>query len=291
MLERTGLFAESWNVAWREADTGAILTDKAAEFRVIKNNIRYWAADPFPFKYNGELYIFAELYDYVDCRGGIGYCKWNGKSFGKWKKVISESYHLSYPFIFEKDNEVFIMPESGADGSVYLYRAVEFPDKWAKDKVLREGVVYGDTTPFEYKGHGYALSYDVKNRDEYNLVLLDLADESFDKALNGLSDPELRRPAGKTFCFDNKHIRPAQCCENSYGEGLAFYEFELSNGNYSEIMLQRINPQELIYSDKILLDGMHTYNSTEGIEVIDIKTRRFNIINFIFRIIGKIRKK
>lgn len=48
---------------------------------------------------------------------------------------------------------------------------------------------------------------------------------------------------------------------------------------------------QLNFSKKIYLDGMHTYNASEEYEVIDIKTRRFNILNFMFRLLGKVRRK
>lgn len=72
------------------------------------------------------------------------------------------------------------MPESGADHSLYLYRAVQFPDEWEKLNLIRENVVYGDTTPFKWKNHNYALSYDVGNAEEYHLVLLDLEEPAND---------------------------------------------------------------------------------------------------------------
>lgn len=103
MLERTPLFAESWNIAWRNRPVASLLEDRGTPFIILKNSFRYWAADPFIFNYNGELYIFAELYDYITRKGVIGYCKWNGVRFGRWKKVIEEDYHLSYPYIFERD--------------------------------------------------------------------------------------------------------------------------------------------------------------------------------------------
>ena len=49
MLEKSKLFAESWNVAWRKKAPGEILDDLNTEFKVIKNGFRYWAADPFVF--------------------------------------------------------------------------------------------------------------------------------------------------------------------------------------------------------------------------------------------------
>jgi hypothetical protein len=55
----------------------------------------------------------------------------------------------------------------------------------------------------------------------------------------------------------------------------------------TETELREIRPEELKYDRKIFLDGMHTYNANARYEVIDIKTRRFNILNFIMRIAGK----
>lgn len=51
MFERTALFAESWNVAWRKKNRESILTDKITPFAIIKNSFRYWAADPFLFEH------------------------------------------------------------------------------------------------------------------------------------------------------------------------------------------------------------------------------------------------
>ena len=39
------------------------------------------------------------------------------------------------------------------------------------------------------------------------------------------------------------------------------------------------------------MDGMHTYNASENYEVVDIKTRRFNILNFVFRLLNKVKQR
>lgn len=267
---------------------GTLLENQTDSFHVIKNNYRYWAADPFVFSYQDDTYIFAELYDYVEARGGLGYCKWLGNGFSSWKKVISEPYHLSYPYIYEKNNQIFILPESGASGLLYCYKAINFPDCWEKVQILRRDVMLGDTTPFSWNGHDYALSYDVHDPDEYQLCLLDLENAENDVHLRFLDYPELRRPAGKPFLHNECWIRPAQNCTNHYGEGLVFYSFSMSEGQYEETLEKKLYPDELKYSYKILLDGMHTYNFNDEFEVIDIKTRRFNLLNFIFRMKNKI---
>ena len=62
-------------------------------------------------------------------------------------------------------------------------------------------------------------------------------------------------------------------------------------GEYFEEIRNLLLPGQLNFSKKIYLDGMHTYNASEEYEVIDIKTRRFNILNFMFRLLGKVRRK
>ena len=78
-LSDTSLFAESWNVAFRLKKQGSIFEDLDSRFMIIPNSLRYWAADPMVFTYKNNTYVFAELYDYVRCRGILGYTKYDGK--------------------------------------------------------------------------------------------------------------------------------------------------------------------------------------------------------------------
>lgn len=284
MLKKTKLYAESWNVAWRKANPGQILTDKKTEFNIINNSYRYWAADPFLFEHNGEVYIFAELYDYIRRRGGIGYYKLNPNNKSKWIPIIFEDYHLSYPYIFEADGEIYIMPEANASNSLYLYRAVNFPDKWEKADVLRENIKLADTTIFKWENNRLALSFNVEDPHNPALCLLDLNDKNKDVVVMSENTNE-KRSAGKHL---PNNIRPAQNCEEDYGKGLIFYSYTVNNHKYSETEIERVFPCDLEYSKKVFLDGMHTYNYCNGYEVVDIKTRRFNLLNLIFRTIGKI---
>lgn len=54
-------------------------------------------------------------------------------------------------------------------------------------------------------------------------------------------------------------------------------------------MIQHILPESLVFDKKVLIDGIHTYNANEQYEIIDIKTRRFNLLNLACRFLGKIR--
>lgn len=78
-----------YRAAFRKKGGHALLDDEAVPFRAIKNNLRYWVADPFVFERDGETYIFAELFDYLRRRGVIGYSKLKANgSFSSWKEII-----------------------------------------------------------------------------------------------------------------------------------------------------------------------------------------------------------
>lgn len=294
MLEQTILFAESWNVAWRKNKSGSILTDVETTFNIVKNPIRYWAADPFIFEYKDEVYVFAELYDYMKCRGILGYCKLGNDKKTKWIPIIEEEHHLSYPYIFQQGKDIFIIPEANASNMLYVYRAIEFPDKWEKYKTLRTDVKYADTTPFLLNGRKYAFTYQIEDTYNPKFYLLDLDQPQNDRQVS-IDNIDRRRPAGAVFWYGDKWIRPAQNCVNGYGKGLIFYSYEdRIDKKYTEKELRELFPKQLHFSEEIYLDGMHTYNCSSNYEVIDVKTRRFNLVNLFFRfcrkIIGRIKR-
>lgn len=290
MFEKTPLYAESWNVAFRQKSVGTILDESQEPFIVIKNNIRYWAADPFIIKHNNETFIFAELYDYILCRGVIGYCKIEEGKVSKWRPVIKEKYHLSYPCIIKDNGNWYMMPESSEGNELVIYEAVQFPDHWEKKKVIRKDIKFTDTTPLLSKK---ALTYDVKMPQNPQLLLIDLDGKCGDVRLD--SNPLCSRPAGHVFMKNGDLIRPAQFsedCESGYGKGIVFYKCQFDEDNrYNEEIIKTIKPEELEYNWPIYLDGMHTYNAIEDYEVIDIKTRRFNFINLFMRVLSKFWRK
>lgn len=291
-LRETSLFAESWNVAFRKKPAGTVLSDTETPFILIENAFRYWAADPFVLEQNGEVYIFAELYDYVLCRGVLGYCRIVGDKPTKWIPVIKEPYHLSYPCTVSTEEGISLMPESGEGNVLSRYIPVGFPNSWKKAEVLRDEVRFADTTPIPVAGARYALTHQVDDPENPKLVMIDLKGQEEDWVVEN-AVPLRSRPAGHFFFRNGKLIRPAQYSENpddGYGKALVFYECRWENGTYSESEITMLKPEQLTYNRYVFLDGMHTYNGSEHYEVIDIKTRRFNPLNFAMRIVGKLRR-
>ena len=290
MLYQTPLYAESWNVAFRNKPQGTILNDNDTPFTVIKNSFRYWAADPFVIQLEGKTYIFAELYDYILRRGVLGYCEITSGKAGKWKPLIREDYHLSYPCLMEAGDKLYLIPESGEGKVLTVYESVCFPDRWEK-RILRCSVEFADTTPLLCYSNPLALTHDVSDPEHPRLTLIDLEGKLEDQPIE-IRESLRTRPAGHFFEKDGTLFRPAQISLNTgngYGKGLVFCKCLLDRElHYIETEIRECYPETLKYDRKIFLDGMHTYNANDQYEVIDIKTRRFNILNFIMRILGKL---
>lgn len=289
-LQKLPIFAESWNVAFRKKPCGSLLEDSQTPFHIIPNSFRYWAADPFILEDSGNVYIFAELYDYIRRRGILGCCTIVNDRPTKWRPIITEAYHLSYPCLIRQDGSILLMPESGAGKELGMYEPVQFPYTWKKRQILREGVRFADTTPLPGSFSRFALTHETTDPLNPRLTLIDLTGQQEDRIVSG-AVPLRSRPAGHFFCLDQRLIRPAQYSQDAnagYGKGLIFCQCHPEGeAGYREEELLQLSPDDLTYDRPIYLDGMHTYNASKHYEVIDIKTRRFNILNLFMRVAGK----
>lgn len=255
----------------------------------INTHGRYWLADPFLFEKDGLVYLFYEAFDLIIRRGYIGYSIiHNDGTATDPKMVIKRKFHHSFPFIFERDNEIYIMPESCSEFNVQLFKAVIFPDEWVQDRVLAKDIYACDTILFQENGKEYLLSSDqymnppegkvtscwVRNR----LFKADSLAEIKPDIMNSIvvsEGEEGIRNAGEMFHFEGKMIRPGQNCKNGqYGKGLKFFEVE-SVEPYIEKLIYEIDcdamQPHVIFNDKMCnLVGTHTYNASEHYEAIDL---------------------
>ncbi len=285
-MQNTPLYAESWNVAYRMAPQGSILSDRESPFTILPNSLRYWAADPMVFSHGAQRCIFAELYDYVRCRGILGVSQFDGTRFGKWTPILVEEHHLSYPYVFEWAGQVYLMPESGDSGQLCLYRAVEFPLRWEKCRVIARDVHWVDTTILP-RGDGFVgFTEDAARGKDLRLTL----DRSFQITSAAVLEEipfGQHRMGGRPFPLEGRMVVVCQDCDGDYGKALLFrgYDPDL----LSQDWVQRIAPQALRFDRPMALNGMHTYSADDAMEVIDLKTRRFNLLNLCFRLLQKIR--
>lgn len=285
-----GLTIETWSIAFRKRKDG--LLDDCSDFRIIKNGHKGWYADPFLFEYHGETYLFAEFFSYKLRRGVIVYAKYHSDTgvFDDYKEIIREDYHLSYPIVYEYHGEIFMLPEANQSGALYCYKAVEFPEKWEKSAAVINDVHLVDTTPFVFDGIPYAFGVDISNSTKallflkYNGDTLDIIDR-IDPCDMGIS-----RPGGRVIDSGNRSVAVTQDCSDSYGKALNFIDLEVKEDKlFLSNILKRITPEQVRLINGKQPEGIHTYNFSQELEVIDIKYYKKSFYRIILKILSKIK--
>lgn len=283
---KTGL----WHVAYRRKPQGTLLTDTRTPFHVIPNSLILNVMDPFVFEYQGKTYIFAETYDAFRSRGTIGYCRWDGKKFSKWKQIIIEPYHLSYPFVLCKDGQIYIIPESFLNGDVHAYRAVNFPDKWERTETLVDDVKFVDTTFFESDDFHYAFTYNIAPHKK-QLLLFKLSSLKLSECECKLitTDDSCARPGGRVFKHNGNLIRVSQNCDGEYGKAITFSQMNKNFWeSFDEEQICYIGVGDVRLNRPLDYVGIHTYTATEHFEVIDLKGYHYSIIVTLGRIFHRL---
>ncbi|HOG57796.1 MAG TPA: hypothetical protein PK727_10765, partial [Bacteroidales bacterium] len=194
--------------------------------KLIPPGDRFWA-DPFVLKSGDRYFIFVEEFIYKANKGHISILEMdlNGCLLGTGK-IIENPYHMSYPFVFESNGVCFMIPETGGNRSIDLYRCNEFPWKWEFVKSIMKDINAVDTTLFRYEGKWWLFTLIDKINSslavspELYLFYADdfLADNWISHPMNPIvTDVRLARPAGKVFIRDGIVYRPSQDCSGRYG--------------------------------------------------------------------------
>lgn len=272
-----------WNIAIKNKNN--------TKFRILKNNYNSWVADPFVFEKDGKIYIFAEIYEYSKAKGSIGYKVIDGKKESKWKRIISESYHLSFPNIYESNNNIYMCAETSSAKKLYQYKCISFPDVWEIDTILLNDCEFVDTVFFKYEKKNYGLTLDIE-KDKKQLLLFSIDNNkiTFSKQNPLSNDMASARCGGNVIKRNEKMIRVAQKCDKFYGEALIFSEI-LSINPYKELNLKTIKVDDIYLNKKKKFLGIHTYNESLNYQVVDLQYRKFEPIRFGIRCINWFLKK
>ena len=166
-----------------------------------------------------------------------------------------------------------MIPETEQNGTIELWRPIEFPWRWRLEKVLFEGVRAFDTTLLERDGRLWLFANmsepGASADDELFLFHADTLDGPWraHPANPIVSDVRRARPAGPLFSRGSELIRPAQDCSWTYGGAIVLNRVDLlSEAEYRETPVSRIEP-----SWQPGAFGTHTIGVSEHLEVIDWK--------------------
>lgn len=234
---------------------------------------RFWA-DPFLWRVNDEDFIIYEELPFNTMKGHIS-CIKLGKSLEILSNevVLERPYHMSYPFLFEYDKQLYMLPETRHNHQVEVYRCERFPNKWEKAGTLIAGIDAVDATLLEFNGRWWLFTNVIEEGGNAydSLHIYHAASPLADNWLAHPKNPVIRdihraRPAGRIFKQGGTLIRPSQDCSSRYGFAINFNRIEILNEiEYKESFLSSFAPPP---NDRHIL-ATHTWNESETLRIID----------------------
>lgn len=264
-----------WFVGYRQKN-GA-----SAQFQFATKNLPkgQWVADPFLFEYQGQHYLFCEQYETELNRAGIGYYIFEDGVPVNKGIVIRQPYHMSYPCVFTYNDTVYMIPETSANKTIELYRAVQFPDKWELDTVLLRDVSYVDSTVYESETGKFLLSYEKQgNQWSLSCFTLNMEEKTLQKCSEKIYRTNVARPAGNLQQTEKGLLRPAQDCSQKYGEALFVYQVDNLNENgYEEHCIEKLCIDQFVFPQKV--QRIHTLNQDSCYEVVDVFREQFDLFH------------
>ncbi|MDP4023644.1 formyl transferase [Methylobacterium sp. NEAU 140] len=274
-VREVGFHRERWRVGWRRIagpDVIDLRRHPEAGWTDLPDDGRRFYADPFAIARDGAVTLFVEEFAYASGKGVISAVRFGPDGpVGRPEPVLERDVHLSYPFVFEAEGEVWMIPESCAAGTIDLYRAARFPGGWTHAATLVGGVTASDATLLRHGGRWWLFATVRDGGGSYSDALhLWWADDFRGPWTSHPKNPVLidvasARPAGPIVVRGGALIRPVQDCRGGYGAALGLARIlRLDEGAFSQVVETRLGPGPAWPGCRL-----HMLSAAGGLEFID----------------------
>ncbi|GGE10620.1 hypothetical protein GCM10011390_32100 [Aureimonas endophytica] len=275
-LYRLAFDSPHWRIGWRRIEGGSVWDHGGAlpgGWRDLPDDGRRFYADPFAIEHAGRLWLFVEDFVHRLGKGLISAVEIGPDGpVGAPRPVLEWSCHLSYPFVFAREGEIWMVPETGGAGTIELFRATAFPGGWVREATLVSGVTASDATLVEQEDGTWWLFATVRD-----------GGGAFSDALHLWWAPDFRgpwtphpgnpvlidiaaaRPAGAMLRRGGALWRPVQDCGAGYGAALALARVDrLDREGFAQTVTAVLRPGPNWPGRRL-----HSLNAAGGHEFID----------------------
>ncbi len=264
-----------WRVGYRFVDGPGVAetgTLSGGAWSMLPEDGQRFYADPFPFAWDGRHFIFVEELPYATGKGVISVAEIdaNGHVIGTGP-VLEEPHHLSYPQVFARDGEIWMLPEGGAGNSLILYRAEDFPRRWTRHRTLIEGEDLFDATLLDRDGKLWLFATQRDHGGSASDTLVVFHAESLEgpwmpHPMNPiLIDRSRARPGGAVVEIDGRIFLPVQNGTQCYGGGLGLSKII----HLDAAMVTMAPPVGIDIRSDWPYPHIHTLNRAGRLETID----------------------
>ena len=286
-----------WKIGFIQNSLDDILNGKPLSFKWVKMQSDRWWADPFILdETETEIILLVEEFKYKQKRGTIAKLVINKKSMDVLsdEEILVLDSHLSFPAIKRRFNsndknnfDVFVYPENSKRGVLKEYHYDQEKNVLVDDKVICNEPL---TDAIYTEMFGEPLLFSTKEPDPNGNVLgvyrkklkaNSLEKELFEQCGEVTFEEKIARNAGDWFKYKGKTYRPAQECEAEYGHGTYIQEITYDENNKFHFK----NVRKLFSEDNVFDRGLHTFNISKDLIVIDVKGYRYpKIARFLKKI-------
>lgn len=270
-LKHTLNYRIRWGIAYQFVDDWRNVALRKS-IRVSNPPNRFFA-DPFIWYQNGVHYCFVEDYDYKKNRACISVLRISQSGYSFLGVAIEEPFHLSYPFVFNDGDNLYMCPETAGVKEVRLYKCVKFPLSWELHEVLMKNVSAADSNIFKWDDKWWLMTnlcssgLDDHNSELHLFSTSDLHSFSWKPHSTNpvIFDTLLARNGG--FIEENNNLFRVYQRQgfSMYGEAFGVSQItSLSQEDYSE---ENVFEVEAKFFDG--LKGTHTYSFKKGLMVLD----------------------
>jgi hypothetical protein len=220
-------------------------------------------ADPFLFVHNDRLFLFYEDMHFYHYLGVIKMI--STTDLVHWTKPVlitkEPNCHFSYPFVFEDNGSIYMMPETGGQHNIRLYKADNDElTSFSLHKVIMQrtdipkDLVYDYADSCIYKKDGlYYLFTSTMTKESYYLYIY-ISNKlegpySLHPSTPAVKSNKFGRCAGSLLMHDGHLYRYAQDCGETYGGQVHLLEIdELTPTSFKEhVVKENILPKDQSY--------------------------------------------
>ncbi|MBO8204975.1 glucosamine inositolphosphorylceramide transferase family protein [Prochlorococcus marinus] len=245
--------------------------------RLIKNPKGRWLADPFVYFKNNIHYCFVEDLNLNTKKGAISVFELNKKNHKELGIALSEDFHLSYPFLFEAYDSLYMCPATPDAKEIRLYKCMDFPLKWKLEKILISNIHAVDTNIFYFKNKWWILT---------NLSSSKIGDNNSELHIfysENLFTNEWKKHPKNPVIFNPNHARNGGLIINNDQIYRVYQKHKFNEYGFASGLAKIINISENTYEEKKInqflptffkdIKGTHTLNFKDNCIVFDIKLK------------------
>jgi hypothetical protein len=248
--------------------------------KIIKHPNTDFIADPFIIKKGDEYFLICEEYNFKISKAHISAFKiYNINKLEYLGPVLNESFHLSFPFVFEYDNKYYMTPESFQNNDIRLYETNTFPFDWKLKKVIFNKVSAADTIIFQF-GNFWWLFTNIDSTGGSNhhseLHAFYSDDPINSEWISHKSNPIIfSSSGGRNAGVFKKNGKVYRCGQNqeidNYGKSFSIFEIiELKPDVYIEKLVSNVNPN---FFENIT--GTHHLSNIDDLYAVDFKYNKY----------------